>query len=185
MPELKKLVRAMLRVASTNLRLACGAVMHGKRIAFNPITCLALSDSIEVSKAGSLHFGKGFRTRGRCMFNVQDGGVLSFGNDVFMNSGCQFNCRSRIEVGDGCEFGPNVLVYDHDHDFRGGVLKDGNFLCSDVRIGRNCWIGAGCIILRGTTVGDCCTVAAGSIIKGNYPASSLVLQRRETEVRDV
>lgn len=116
----KKYLRVAFRVATTNLRLGFGKLLHGSNLKFNPVTCLALSDGIELSARSMVDFGSRLRTRGRCSFNIQGDGNLSFGNGVFLNSGCQFNCRSSITVGDCCEFGPNVLVYDHDHIFRGG-----------------------------------------------------------------
>lgn len=176
---------AALRLAATNVRLLGGRLAHGKKMKYSPVTCLAFGDSISLSREASVDFGRGLHTRGGCSFNVQESGRLSFGNDVFLNRGCLFNCHSSISVGDGCEFGPNVMVYDHDHVFRGGVLKDGAFKYGDVRIGKNCWIGAGTVILRGTTLGDGCVIGAGSIIKGEYPADSMVLQKRQTEVRAV
>lgn len=120
MREPKKYLRAALRVTTTNLRLGFGKLTHGSNLKYRPVTCLALSDGIDLSASSMINFGSGLRTRGRCSFNVQGTGKLSFGNGVFLNSGCQFNCRSSITVGDNSEFGPNVLVYDHDHIFRGG-----------------------------------------------------------------
>lgn len=184
MVDLKKMLKAGVRVATTNVRLGLGKLVHGGKLRFSPVTCLALSDEVYLSKESRVDFGRRLRTRGGCIFNVQDSGELRFGSGVFLNKGCQFNCRSGIAVGEGCEFGPNVLVYDHDHSYRGGVLKDGDFLCSSVRIGKNCWIGANSVILRGTQIGDGCVVAAGSVIKGEFPAGSLVLQKRATEIRD-
>ena len=181
----KKYLRAAMRVMTTNVRLGAGKLLHGSRLCFSPVTCLALSDSVELSPMAKIDFGKSLRTRGRCSFNVQESGELVFGKGVFLNQGCQFNCHSKIEIGDGCEFGPNVLVYDHDHAFggEGGGLKEGPFKCSPVEIGEHCWIGAGTIILRGTKIGANSVVAAGSIVKGEFPSDSLILQRRTTEVR--
>ena len=38
-------------------------------------------------------------------------------------------------------------------------------------IGRNCWIGAGAIILPGVTVGDNTVVGAGSVVTKDIPAN--------------
>lgn len=176
----KKYLRAAIRVATTNLRLGFGKLVHGSNLKFNPVTCLALSDGIELSARSMVDFGSRLRTRGRCSFNVQGTGKLSFGNGVFLNSGCQFNCHSSITVGDNSEFGPNVFVYDHDHIFRGGVPVDGEFACGDVKIGSNCWIGAGTIILRGSNIGNSCVVAAGSVVKGDILDGSVYVQKRQT-----
>jgi acetyltransferase-like isoleucine patch superfamily enzyme len=42
-----------------------------------------------------------------------------------------------------------------------------------VQIGSNVWIGSGCIILPGVTIGDDTVVAAGSIVTKDIPAGSV------------
>lgn len=181
----KKYLRAAFRVAATNLRLGFGRLVHGPNLKFKPATCLALSDGIDLSNNSMVDFGNRLRTRGHCSFNIQGTGKLSLGNGVFLNSGCQFNCRSSIIVGDGCEFGPNVLVYDHDHIFRDGVPVDGEFALGDVKIGSNCWIGAGSIILKGANIGNGCIIAAGSVVKCNIPDGTICVQKRQTTFIDI
>lgn len=56
------------------------------------------------------------------------------------------------------------------------------FQTSPIVIGNNVWIGANTLILRGTTIGDNCVVAGGSVIRGNYPADTVIVQKRTTEV---
>ena len=43
-----------------------------------------------------------------------------------------------------------------------------------VEIGRNVWIGIGCIIMRGVTIGDNSVVAAGSVVTKSVPENTLV-----------
>lgn len=180
MRSLKKYIRAFARVIWTNLRLLSGKVAHGSSLRFSPITCLSFSDKIDLAARTKADFGKYLRTRGRCTFNVQEKGELLFGESVFLNEGCQFNCHYKIHIGDGCEFGPNVLIYDHDHIFKGGSLHDGSFAYGEVSIGSNCWIGAGTIILRGTIIGNNSVIAAGSVVKGDIPENSLLIQKRHS-----
>ncbi|WP_165043841.1 acyltransferase [Adlercreutzia sp. ZJ138] len=181
--QVKKTIVAAARVFTTNIRFLGGKIVHRQHFSYSPVTCLALSDSIALSSKSSINFGKRLRTRGGCRFSVQGDGVLEFGDDVFLNSGCQFNCRLKMSIGSGCEFGPNVLVYDHDHDFRSrGGLKEGSFKYGEVLIGENCWIGAGTIILRGTTIGDNCVIGAGCVLNGSYSDHSLIVQKRDTSI---
>ena len=56
------------------------------------------------------------------------------------------------------------------------------FQTSPITIGSNVWIGANTLILRGTTIGDNCVVAGGSVIRGSYPADTVIVQKRTTEV---
>ena len=56
------------------------------------------------------------------------------------------------------------------------------FKTAPITIGNNVWIGANTLILRGTTIGDNCVVAGGSVIRGNYPSNTVIIQKRTTEV---
>ena len=64
-----------------------------------------------------------------------------------------------------------------------GGLAAMKYKTAPVEIGNNVWIGANCVILRGTKIGDNCVVAAGSVIKGEFPANTLIYQKRDTEVK--
>ncbi len=44
----------------------------------------------------------------------------------------------------------------------------------EVRIGDNCWIGAGAIILPGVTIGDGSVVAAGAVVNKDVPPHVMV-----------
>lgn len=81
--------------------------------------------------------------------------------------------------------GPNVLVFDHDHDFRAeGGIAEGRIVIGDIVIGDGVWIGGNTSILRGTNIGDNAVIAAGSVIKGNIPANSIVVQKRTSKISE-
>lgn len=107
--------------------------------------------------------------------------VIELGNNVFINRNVIVACRKHIVIGENTVIGPNVVIYDHDHRFDAqGRVKESApnpYKEGDVIIGKNVWIGAGAIILRGTTIGDGSIIAAGAIVKGNIPEGVLV--RRE------
>ena len=44
---------------------------------------------------------------------------------------------------------------------------------SPVKIGNNVWIGGNVVILPGVTIGDNCTIGAGSVVTKDIPASSI------------
>ena len=52
-------------------------------------------------------------------------------------------------------------------------------LKGDIIIGRNVWIGANTVILRGTTIGDNAVIAAGSVLKGDVAPNTVFLNKRE------
>ena len=69
---------------------------------------------------------------------------------------------------------PNVLIYDHNHlfDAKHGVYQR-DFSIGEVIIGKNCWIGAGAIILKDVHIGDHSVVGAGSVVTKDVPAGEL------------
>ena len=74
------------------------------------------------------------------------------------------------------------MVFDHDHDFDDQGMIKGQYLEDEVQIDEGCWIGAGCIILRGTHIGAHSVVGAGCIVKGDIPSYSLVKMSRELRI---
>ncbi|MCR4803969.1 MAG: acyltransferase [Lachnospiraceae bacterium] len=129
---------------------------------------------------GKLEIGKNFKMRDGAKIRVRKGAICQIGNNSFVNSNGMIVCHEKIIVGENVEFGPNVQLYDHDHDFRvEGGLKAGKFKTSPIVIGDNVWIGANTVILRGTTIGNHAVIGAGSVVKGNVPEGAVLVQKRE------
>ena len=140
----------------------------------------------KISKsAGSKIYIKGnVRMEDNVLIATRKGGTMSLGKSVFFNSGCHIICRSCIKIGDNVQLGHNVIIIDHDHDFKcDGGIAEGEFKCSPVEIGDNVWIGANTVILRGTKIGNNTIVGAGSVLKGSYPGNVVITQKRENDIR--
>lgn len=99
------------------------------------------------------------------------GGHVHFGKFVYANFNLTLVDDTHIYVGDYTMFGPNVTVATAGHpilpDLREKIYQY-NF---PVTIGRNCWIGAGAVILPGVTVGDNTVIGAGSVVTKDIPAN--------------
>lgn len=100
------------------------------------------------------------------------------------SNGCVVTAYDHIKIGDNVMLGPNVLIYDQDHDYQAeGGVSAMKFKTAPITIGNNVWIGANALILRGTTIGDNTVVGGGTVVKGDFPANSVIIQKRTTEVR--
>ncbi len=113
------------------------------------------------------------------------GGTISIGDYVSFNHNNIIACREEIRIGNHCAFGPNVVIYDHDHKFGWGGIAVDDFNTSPIVIEDNCWIGANVTILRGTHIGQGSVVGAGSIVKGDIPPHSLVKANRELVIEPI
>ena len=95
---------------------------------------------------------------------------VHFGKNVYANFGLTLVDDTHIYVGDYTMFGPNVTVATAGHPITPELRERGLQYNAAVHIGRNCWIGAGAIILPGVTIGDDTVIGAGSVVTKDIPS---------------
>jgi acetyltransferase-like isoleucine patch superfamily enzyme len=111
---------------------------------------------------------------------IGNNGFLSVGENCFFNSNCSINCLSKIEIGNDNQFGENVLLYDHNHQFseNNRLISEQGYNLGNIRIGNNCWIGSNVVILKDVIIGDNVVIGAGCIIHKSIPSNSLVVNNQ-------
>lgn len=67
--------------------------------------------------------------------------------------------------------GPNVTIATGGHPIEPELREQGLQFNKTVRIGRNCWIGAGAIFVPGVTIGDNVVIGAGSVVTKDLPGN--------------
>ena len=95
---------------------------------------------------------------------------VHFGRNVYANFGLTMVDDTHIYVGDYTMFGPNVTVATAGHPIEPELRRQALQYNAPVHIGRNCWIGAGAVILPGVTIRDNVVVGAGSIVTKDLPS---------------
>ena len=99
------------------------------------------------------------------------GKFVHFGKDIYANYNLTLVDDTHIYVGDGVLFGPNVVLTTAGHPVD-PVLRDEAWqFNASIRIGKNCWIGAGAIILPGVSIGENSVIGAGSVVTKDIPAN--------------
>jgi len=96
---------------------------------------------------------------------------LHFGKGVYANFGLTLVDDDHIYVGDHTMFGPNVIISTGGHPVLPELREQGYQFNAPVHIGKNCWIGAGAILLPGVTIGDNTVIGAGSVVTKDIPAN--------------
>ena len=94
-----------------------------------------------------------------------------FGKGVYANFNLTLVDDTHIYVGDYTMFGPNVVVATAGHPILPELREQQYQYNIPVRIGRNCWIGAGALIMPGVTIGDNTVIGAGSVVTKDIPAN--------------
>ena len=172
----------VIRIIINDLRFLC-MKLTSHNVNIGGFCTSRLDNEWDISKSGKLYLGNHFASLRGCRILIRNHGELIIGEGVGLNTNCTIACHKKIFIGDGAEFGPNVCVYDHDHDFRcEGGIKEGKYSCQEVYIGKNVWIGANTLILKGAKIGNNSVIAGGSIVSGkaDIPDNSVFLQKRTT-----
>ena len=108
-------------------------------------------------------------------FHCDFGFNIRLGANVFLNFNCVILDVVEVAIGDGTQIGPAVQIYAADHPRDAATRKSGLEFGKPVRIGRNCWIGGGAIILPGVTIGDGAVIGAGSVVTRDVAAGVTVV----------
>jgi acetyltransferase-like isoleucine patch superfamily enzyme len=125
-----------------------------------------------------LFLGKFVKIRSGTKIYCRKKSKIIISDDVFLNHNIIITAHECIEIGSGTQIGPNVMIFDHDHIRLNNKISSNQYLSSKITIGKNVLIGAGTIILKGSFIGDNCTVGAGSIISGRYENNTVIIQKR-------
>lgn len=144
------------------------------------VQLLSPDTEIELSNGGRIVLSGRVHSQKNVLLSAKDGGKLTCGK-MFINRNSMIVCRDSITIGDGTTIGPNVVIYDHDHD----VKSSGKLVKAQVVIGKNVWIGAGAVILKGVTIGDNAVVAAGTVVSKDVPAGNMVRNQRPLAYKEI
>ena len=139
-------------VAGGRLKIASGKPLY-----------LGKGARVILGEGASLIIGVGVSLSPACFVQVDKGATLVLEDGVYMNEGCRVTVVESARIGAYTLFGPNVQVYDHDHEFdRGGVRSE--LLHAPVSIGRHCWLCANAVVTRGCAIADRSLVSANSVV---------------------
>ncbi len=105
-------------------------------------------------------------------FHANWGGKhVHFGKNVYANSNLTLVDDTHIYVGDGTMFGPNVVIATAGHPILPVLREQAYQYNFPIHIGKNCWLGAGVIVVPGVTIGDNTVIGAGSIVTKDIPSN--------------
>jgi len=102
-------------------------------------------------------------------------GNLSVGEGCHIGRGVLLDLQDRIHIGDDVTISMNVTIVTH-LDTGSSLHGTADYLTerAPVRIGAGVYVGAGATILHGINVGENSLVAAGSLVREDVPAGSVV-----------
>lgn len=110
---------------------------------------------------------------------------VHFGKNIYANFNLTLVDDTHIYVGDYTMFGPNVTVASAGHPIDPELREKAYQYNFPVRIGKNCWIGAGAVIVPGVTIGDNVVIGAGSVVTKDIPSNVVAVGNPCRVLREV
>lgn len=114
----------------------------------------------------------------RTYFQINEKAVLTIGNNCGI-SNTAITCEEKVTIEDNVMIGSGCHIYDTDfHPLEYSErVKEYYKACptkrKPVRICEGAFIGAGCYILKGVTIGEHAIVGAGSVVAKDIPAGEI------------
>ena len=117
------------------------------------------------------------------MLHAGPGGKIVLEDGVGISSS-RIVAHHEITIGRGSLVGAGCLICDSDmHEVPLGSMKP--VRTAPIRIGQKVFVGAGCTILKGVTIGDGAVIGAGSVVAGDIESQYLAVGSPAKPVRRV
>ena len=110
---------------------------------------------------------------------------VHLGSNIYANAGLKLVDDTHIYIGDNTMLGPNVTIATAGHPIDPTLRARGLQYNLPVRIGKNCWLGAGVIVMPGITIGDNTVIGAGSVVTKDIPSGVVAVGNPCKVLREV
>tara|TARA_B100000287_G_scaffold111966_1_gene104342 strand:+ start:78 stop:572 length:495 start_codon:yes stop_codon:yes gene_type:complete len=92
------------------------------------------------------------------------------GKNVNFN-GIRITGCGTVDIGDNFHSGKECLIISENHNFNQGkkIPYDETYICKNIKIEDNVWIGDRVIILGGVNIGEGAIIQAGSVVVSDIP----------------
>ena len=110
---------------------------------------------------------------------------VHLGSNIYVNAGAKFVDDTHIYIGDCTMLGPNVVIATAGHPIDPELRRRGLQYNLPVYIGKNCWLGAGVIVMPGVTIGDNTVIGAGSVVTKDIPSGVVAVGNPCRVLREV
>ena len=96
--------------------------------------------------------------------------TTTLGENVSFN-GIRISGCGNVIIGNNFHSGKDCLIISQNHNFNHGekIPYDESYICKDIIIENNVWLGDRVIVLGGTRIGEGAIIQAGSVVVSNIP----------------
>jgi len=144
------------------LRLVTAGRIRGRRFILRPPA------TIRLLRGGRIVIGDDVMISPRARL-VADGAELRIGARSFIGHNATLVAMAPLVIGSDALIGENCSIHTENH---GPPGARGDFASAPIEIGDESWLGAGVVVLAGSTVGARATVGANAVVTGTLDADT-------------
>lgn len=128
---------------------------------------VSIGDSVVIGRNTRIECTGGLQSIGK---GVKIGNRTTFGND------CMFGAAGGIEIGNDVVAGQFIRFHSENHNYNDltKLIREQGVSHKGIKIGNNCWIGAGAVFLDGAELGDGCVVGANTVVTKKFPSNVVI-----------
>lgn len=194
----------------TTLKCSITLIGHGNKITIDEGFAGSDATKIIAENGATIHIGKYFRTEGKVVFEVLDGGRLSIGNSCFMMKDSRINARkgsvtigdyvtigerflgncsenSPLSIGNDCMLSHDItLLSTNAHSIFDLTLEENIVRKNEkyVKVGNHVWLGKGVTVLYNSIIGNGSIVGASSVVKGENKENCILAGNLAKVIRE-
>jgi len=139
---MRRIIYNIISVTFSLVKFSLIKIFHWNTFKFHFIERFSPNTQVYFMGNGKICLARYVTAHTNTKLIVGNNAQLIIDENARFNYGCIITAKNYIYIGKGVGFGPNVLIYDHDHDFRAPGGKRKNFKKGTVTIGENSIIGA-------------------------------------------
>lgn len=110
---------------------------------------------------------------------------IELGDNFYSNHNLVILDGAKVTFGDNVFVAPNCGFYTAGHPLEVSKRNSGLEYAKPINVGNNVWFGANVIVLPGVTIGDNCTIGAGSVVVKDIPSNSLAVGKPCRVIRKI
>lgn len=114
----------------------------------------------------------------RCTGNMKNlGRGFTMGNRSSLADNCFVGASGGVWIGNDVIGGQNIRFHSSNHNFAdvSVPIRTQGVTAQGIRIGDDCWIGAGVVFCDGVTIGNGCVIGANAVVTKSFPDNSVIV----------